>query len=89
MRLSLFTTLLTVGLATPSAAVAAVAIDLATQSSAVADNKIPGDSPLMLCSRNNENHNHDSLTIQRVDISPNPPQPYVVRKKTKHGGWCW
>ncbi|KHO00591.1 phosphatidylglycerol / phosphatidylinositol transfer protein [Metarhizium album ARSEF 1941] len=34
--------------------------------------KVPGDSPLEFC---NANRDHDVVQIERVDISPNPPQP--------------
>ncbi|KAJ4389789.1 Phosphatidylglycerol/phosphatidylinositol transfer protein [Gnomoniopsis smithogilvyi] len=35
------------------------------------DLKIPGDSPLQLCEKA---HDSDILTIEKVDLSPNPPQ---------------
>ncbi|CAN8102120.1 unnamed protein product [Discula destructiva] len=43
------------------------------------DLKIPGDSPLELCPKA---HNLDILTIEKVDLSPNPPQagtPLVIK----------
>lgn len=36
------------------------------------ENKIPGDSPLELCA--GKEHKDDILTIERVDLSPNPPE---------------
>lgn len=39
------------------------------------DLKIPGDSPLELCPKA---HDLDILTIEKVDLSPNPPQAYVT-----------
>lgn len=38
------------------------------------DLKIPGDSPLELCPKA---HDSDILTIQKVDLAPNPPKAYV------------
>ena len=37
------------------------------------DLKIPGESPLELCPGE---HKHDLITIESVDLSPNPPKPY-------------
>lgn len=37
--------------------------------------KIPGDSPLELCPKP---HDADILTIERVDLSPNPPKACVI-----------
>ncbi|KAJ2983841.1 hypothetical protein NQ176_g395 [Zarea fungicola] len=34
------------------------------------DNKIPGNSPLEFC---NGDHSDDLITIEKVDLSPNPP----------------
>ncbi|KAI9167123.1 Phosphatidylglycerol/phosphatidylinositol transfer protein [Paramyrothecium foliicola] len=45
------------------------------------DNKIPGDSPLELCPGD---HDKDRVTIERVDLSPNPPkagQELVIKAK--------
>lgn len=39
------------------------------------DLKIPGDSPLELCPKA---HDVDILTIEKVDLAPNPPQAYVT-----------
>jgi len=41
------------------------------------DLKIPGDSPLELCPKE---HDKDIVTIQSVNLTPNPPQAYV---------FCW
>ena len=38
------------------------------------DLKIPGDSPLELC---NKDHENDTVTIEKVDLLPNPPKAYV------------
>jgi hypothetical protein len=38
------------------------------------DLKVPGDSPLMLC---DTEHNEDIITIDKVDLVPNPPKAYV------------
>jgi hypothetical protein len=35
--------------------------------------KVPGDNPLYFCG----DPANDILTIEKVDLSPNPPQPYV------------
>lgn len=35
------------------------------------DLKVPGDSPLELCPGE---HNTDLVTIEKVDLSPNPPK---------------
>merc|ERR1712169_131802 len=35
------------------------------------DNKIPGDSPLQFCPGD---HSKDLVTIESVDLSPNPPK---------------
>lgn len=35
--------------------------------------KVPGDNPLYFCSDPAD----DILTIEKVDLSPNPPKPYV------------
>lgn len=35
------------------------------------DLKVPGDSPLELCPKS---HDEDIVTIDSVDLSPNPPQ---------------
>jgi len=43
------------------------------------DLKIPGDSPLELCPKA---HDSDILTIQKVDLAPNPPKagtPLVIK----------
>lgn len=37
------------------------------------DYKVPGDNPLHYCGDPAE----DLLTIEKVDLSPNPPLPYV------------
>lgn len=39
------------------------------------DNKIPGNSPLEFC---NGDHSDDLITIEKVDLSPNPPLAYVL-----------
>lgn len=39
------------------------------------DRKIPGESPLELCA--GKDHSVDILTIEKVDLSPNPPEAYV------------
>jgi hypothetical protein len=47
------------------------------------DLKIPGDSPLQLCPGD---HSKDLVTIERVDLSPNPPkagQQLVIKAKGK------
>jgi hypothetical protein len=36
--------------------------------------KVPGDSPLEFC---DSDHSKDIVTIDKVDLSPNPPQKYV------------
>lgn len=38
------------------------------------DLKIPGDSPLELCDKD---HAKDIVTIDKVDLLPNPPKAYV------------
>jgi hypothetical protein len=38
------------------------------------DYKVPGDNPLYFCGDPAD----DILTIEKVDISPNPPKPYVA-----------
>jgi hypothetical protein len=38
------------------------------------DLKIPGDSPLELCPKA---HDEDVITIDKVDLLPNPPKAYV------------
>lgn len=38
------------------------------------DLKIPGDSPLELCPKE---HDEDIITIESVDLLPNPPQACV------------
>lgn len=38
------------------------------------DLKIPGDSPLELCPKA---HDEDIITIDKVDLVPNPPKAYV------------
>lgn len=37
--------------------------------------KVPGDSPLEFC---DGDHSKDIITIEKVDLSPNPPQTYVL-----------
>ena len=37
------------------------------------DYKVPGDNPLYFC----EDPADNILTIEKVDLSPNPPEPYV------------
>lgn len=39
------------------------------------DLKIPGNSPLELCPKA---HDKDVLTIENVDLMPNPPKAYVI-----------
>jgi hypothetical protein len=64
------------------------------QSVVTADLKIPGDSPLELCDKD---HSKDSVTIDSVDLVPNPPKAYVVpsspaaRGPTSSisGGWVY
>lgn len=41
--------------------------------------KVPGDSPLELCPKA---HDLDILTIEKVDLAPNPPQAYVTPRPT-------
>lgn len=74
MRISSLAALLSVGLGPAVAA----AFSLGSQSSAANDDslKIPGDSPLSLCA--DKDHSHDTVTITRVDLAPNPPKPGKV-----------
>lgn len=37
--------------------------------------KVPGDSPLQFC---DANHDEDTVHIDKVDLSPNPPEAYVI-----------
>lgn len=72
MRISTVTACLSVCLA-PAAALSIFngkAPDVAVND----DLKIPGDSPLELCPGD---HAADLIKIDSVDLSPNPPQPYV------------
>ncbi|KAL2206464.1 hypothetical protein CC79DRAFT_1369881 [Sarocladium strictum] len=57
------------------------------------DNKVPGDSPLEFCPGD---HSKDLVTIDKVDLSPNPPQPGkellikasgVVKEKIEEGAY--
>lgn len=41
------------------------------------DLKIPGNSPLELCPKA---HDDDILTIEKVDLVPNPPKAYVIHE---------
>lgn len=38
------------------------------------ENKIPGESPLEYCVGD---HSDDLITINKVDLTPNPPKAYV------------
>lgn len=44
------------------------------------DRKIPGESPLELC---NKDHSKDLLTIEKVDLDPNPPKAYETTPSSK------
>lgn len=44
-----------------------------TNDVATADLSVPGDNPLNFC----QEPSNDILTIESVDLSPNPPVPYV------------
>lgn len=51
--------------------------------SVITDNlDVPGDSPLKYC---NENRDDDIIRIQSVDLSPNPPQAYVIWRPSTDG----
>ena len=39
------------------------------------DLEVPGDNPLQFCQKDS----NYSLTINKVDLNPNPPSPYVIR----------
>lgn len=43
------------------------------------DYKVPGDNPLYFCADPKD----DILEIEKVDLSPNPPEPYVCPDSTK------
>lgn len=45
--------------------------------------KVPGDSPLELCDKA---HNLDILTIEKIDLAPNPPQAYVTLDRAGYTG---
>lgn len=45
-----------------------------TDASASDAEKIPGNSPLELC---DSDHSEDTVHIESVDLSPNPPEAYV------------
>lgn len=64
MRLSTAVTIL-------SAALAPAAASVLEKRSVGDDVKVPGDSPLEFCS---PDHSDDILTIESVDLVPNPPQ---------------
>jgi len=36
--------------------------------------RVPGDSPLKFCDKD---HSEDTVHIEQVDLSPNPPETYV------------
>jgi hypothetical protein len=42
--------------------------------------KVPGDNPLYFCDDPKDN----ILEIENVDLSPNPPQPYVCHATSSH-----
>ncbi|KAI9897014.1 hypothetical protein N3K66_008036 [Trichothecium roseum] len=54
------------------AAAASIFTGLAPDVAVNEDLKVPGDSPLELCPGE---HKHDLVTIESVDLSPNPPKP--------------
>lgn len=41
------------------------------------DYRVPGDSPLEFCPGD---HSKDLVTIESVDLSPNPPKAYVANR---------
>lgn len=45
------------------------------------DLKIPGNSPLELCPKA---HDDDILSIEKVDLVPNPPKAYVTQVQRFH-----
>lgn len=44
------------------------------------EHKVPGDNPLYFCA----DPANDILTIEKVDLSPNPPKPYVSLHTAQH-----
>lgn len=45
--------------------------------------KVPGDNPLYFCGDPAD----DLLKIEKVDLDPNPPKPYV--RLPQHAGCCY
>lgn len=64
MRFSTAITILSAALAPATASV------VSSKRATGDDLKVPGDSPLTFC---DSDHSKDVLTIESVDLSPNPP----------------
>lgn len=72
MRLSAALLAITAGVAQ-----AGFGLDFGSQVTVNENVKIPGDSPLELCPKS---HDLDILTIEKVDLAPNPPRAYVTHR---------